>query len=350
MEFSIRKLSLLFLFHHFAIVNSIGVNYGVWGDNLPPPEQVAQFIRTRTTIDRVKIYDTDPNIIRAFAYTGILLTVTIPNNDIPYLADIQAARWWVRTHILPFYPDTKIRFICVGNEILRWGDENMIANLLPTMQSIHAALVLEYLAEIKVTTPHSLNILASSSPPSAATFQPQWEQSIIAPMLHFHQQTRSPFMVNPYPYFSWSPNTTRFTLFLSNPGSFDPLTGKMYYNIYDTLLDAVYSAMKRLGYGGVAIAVGEVGWPSYGGPALWQCSPENARWHNMNVMKGKVIGVGTPLMPGRRFETYLFALFNENKKPGDEDERNFGLFRPDFSSVYDIGIMRGFEKESSEIL
>lgn len=49
-------------------------------------------------------------------------------------------------------------------------------------------------------------------------------------------------------------------------------------------------------------------------------------------------------MPGRKFETYIFSLFNENLKGPSLDEMNFGLFRPYFTQVYDIGIVTGSQE------
>nr|CAB85903.1 beta-1,3 glucanase [Pisum sativum] len=336
-------LLLLLLFHLVATVTSIGVNYGTLGDNLPPPATVANFLKTNTIIDSVKIFDVSPQILQAFANTGISVTVTAPNGDIEALAKIDSARQWVVTHIKPFHPQTKINYILVGSEVFHWGDSVMIRNLVPAMRTLHSALLAEGITDIKVTTAHSLAILRQSLPPSAGNSDQDTAKYFIGPMLKFLRQTRTPFMVNPYPYFGYNPKNANFALFRPNRGLFDRNTKLLYTNQFDALMDAVHSAMKALGYGDVDIAVGETGWPSVcdGWDA---CSVANAQSYNGQLIRHLAEGKGTPLMPNRRFETFIFALFNENQKPGPIAERNWGLFQPDFSSVYDAGILRNGQK------
>ena len=133
-----------------AVISAIGVNYGTLG-NLPPPTEVANFLKTQTSIDSVKIFNVDPNILRAFAGTGISVVVTVPNGDIPALANGRQARRWVSANILPFHPQTKIKYISVGNEILLTGDNNMISNLLPAMRNLNKALVRAGVRDVKVS-------------------------------------------------------------------------------------------------------------------------------------------------------------------------------------------------------
>ncbi|KAL0370007.1 UNVERIFIED_CONTAM: Glucan endo-1,3-beta-glucosidase [Sesamum angustifolium] len=102
------KLLLLLLFllpHHLS--TAIGVNYGTVADNLPPPSQVAAFITDQTTIDKVKIFDANPDVIKAFANTNISLTITVPNDAVLAVAKPSAAHSWVANNVLPFYPATK---------------------------------------------------------------------------------------------------------------------------------------------------------------------------------------------------------------------------------------------------
>lgn len=142
---------LLTIFPHlFTTTTAIGVNYGMAADNLPPPSVVANFIKTQTVFNSVKLFDANPDVLRAFANTGISLTVTIGNGDIPALTNTVAARRWVAQHISPFHPQTKIEYICVGSEVLFSKNADWINNLVPAMRSLHYALVKAGMQDIKV--------------------------------------------------------------------------------------------------------------------------------------------------------------------------------------------------------
>lgn len=129
---------------------AIGVNYGTLGNDLPPPSQVANFLKTQTTIDSIKIFDSNPDIIRAFANTGITVTISAGNGEIPALANLNNARKWVAVNVSPFHPRTKIKRICVGNEIMASANKAWISNLVPAMWSVHNALLLAGIKDIQV--------------------------------------------------------------------------------------------------------------------------------------------------------------------------------------------------------
>ncbi|KAL5988529.1 hypothetical protein ACLOJK_036294 [Asimina triloba] len=323
-----------------AAATSIGVNYGTVADNLPLPAAVADFLIKSTTIDRIKLYDTNPNILKAFANTSIWVTVTVTNDYIPQLTDLSFAHQWLKSNILPHTPTTNIRYILVGNEVVSTADDRLISALVPAMRNLHRALVAAALDHrIKISTPHSLTILSTSDPPSAGRFTRRYEAALFGPLLGFLRATGSPFMVNPYPFFGLTSDTLNYALFLPNPGVYDQNTGLVYTNMLDGQLDATYSAMKRVGFGDVDVVIAETGWPSAGDAgAQLGADGQKAATYNRNLIRHVNSGRGTPLMPNRRFETYIFALFNEDLKPGPSIERNFGLFRPDLTAVYNVGV------------
>lgn len=95
-----------------------------------------------------------------------------------------------------------------------------------------------------------------------------------------------------------------------------------------------------MGGSNVEIVVAETGWPYRGDVGEAGATVENARAYNGNLIKHLRSMVGTPLMPGKSVDTYLFALYDENLKPGPTSERSFGLFKPDLSMTYDVGLSK----------
>ncbi|XP_010060942.2 glucan endo-1,3-beta-glucosidase 7 isoform X2 [Eucalyptus grandis] len=320
----------------------IGVNYGQVADNLPQPSATAKLLQS-TSIEKVRLYGTDPAIIGALANTGIGIVIGAANGDIPALAnDPNFAKNWVNANVVPFYPSSKIILITVGNEVMTSGDHNLMTQLLPAMQNMQNALNAVSLGgKIKVSSVHSMAVLKSSEPPSSGSFDPSDEMKGI---LGFNNATGSPFAINPYPYFAYRsdprPETLAFCLFQPNAGRLDTKTQIKYTNMFDAQVDAVRSALNSFGYKNVEIVVAETGWPYKGDSNEVGPSIENAKAYNGNLIAHLRSLVGTPLMPGISVDTYLFALYDEDLKPGPTSERAFGLFKSDLSMNYDIGLSK----------
>nr|GMD93274.1 glucan endo-1,3-beta-glucosidase 11-like [Ipomoea batatas] len=351
MDTSFRRIAmsaLLLLFFTLLTgllreVESLGINYGQVGNNLPSPEKVLQLLQA-LTITKARIYDTNPQILTAFANSEVELIVTVENQMLSTLGgDPQQAAQWVGTHIVPYIPATKIVGIAVGNEVFTDGDVSLIPNLVPAMVNIHAALVRAGLDRtVHVSSPHSVAVLGSSFPPSAGTFREDLAETM-GEFLRFLAETKSPFWINAYPYFAYKDDPDQipldYVLFNPNSGTVDPLTKLRYDNMLYAQVDAVIFAISRMGFSGMEVRVSETGWPSKGGPDESGATPENAAIYNRNLMSRQVAQEGTPYRANVKLEAYVFALFNEDMKPGPTSERNYGLFRPDGTMAYNVGMV-----------
>ncbi|CAA3000403.1 glucan endo-1,3-beta-glucosidase 11-like [Olea europaea subsp. europaea] len=258
------------------------------------------------------------------------------------LMDPQQALQWVGTHIRPYFPATKITGIAVGNEILTGDDATLMTYLVPAMVSINAALVKLGLDQyIHVSTPNSLAVLEVSYPPSEGSFRSEISE-IMPQFLQFLATTKAPFWINAYPYFAYKddPNSVSldYVLFNPNSGMIDPSTKLHYDNMLYAQVDAVIFAMAKMGYEGIEVMVSETGWPSKGDPDETGATAENAAIYNRNLLRRQLENEGTPLRPNKRLEIYVFALFNEDMKPGPTSERNYGLLQPDGTMAYNVGL------------
>lgn len=114
-------------------------------------------------------------------------------------------------------------------------------------------------------------------------------------------------------------------------------------------VDAVRSALNAIGFKGIEILIAETGWPYYGDSNEIGPSVENAKAYNGNLIAHLRSMVGTPLMPGKSVDTYIFALYDENLKPGPASERSFGLFKPDQTMTYDVGLSKSSQVRLSNL-
>ncbi|CAA2981326.1 glucan endo-1,3-beta-glucosidase 14 [Olea europaea subsp. europaea] len=298
-----RALLLLFtLSDSFGRIccHGVGINYGQIANNLPSPSRVAYLLRS-LNISRVKLYDADPNVLSSFANSEVEFVIGLGNEYLEKMTDPVQAQSWIQQHVQPYISQTKITCITVGNEILTGNDTQLMSNLFPAMQTIYGALSnLGLSKEVYVTTAHSIGILDN---PGQVSLE--------------------------------------YVLFQPNPGTMDPITNLKYDNMLYAQIDAVYSAIKAMGRTDVQVKISETGWPSKGDPNEVGATPQNAKLYNSNLLSRLQQNEGTPANPSVPVEVYVFALFNENLKPGPASERNYGLYYPDGTPVYDIGI-RGF--------
>ncbi|CAN8258335.1 unnamed protein product [Cochlearia groenlandica] len=325
-----------------SLASRIGINYGRLGNNLPSPYQSINLIKS-IKAGHVKIYDADQETLMLLSQTNLYVTIMVPNDQIISIGSDQAAAdSWISANVLPYYPQTRIRFVLVGNEILSYNSDQIWANLVPAMRKIVTSLRARGIHNIKVGTPLAMDVLASSFPPSSGTFREVISGSVMLPLLKFLNGTNSFFFLDVYPYFPWSSdpvnNHLDYALFESNTTYTDPKTGLVYTNLLDQMLDSVVFAMTKLGYPNIRLAISETGWPNSGDIAEIGANVLNAATYNRNLIKKMTANppLGTPARPGSPIPTFLFSLFNENGKPGSGTERHWGIMNPDGTQIYEI--------------
>ncbi|PHU23063.1 Glucan endo-1,3-beta-glucosidase [Capsicum chinense] len=82
-------------------VEGIGVNYGHLGDNLPPPAQVINFLKSKS-IQNIKIFDPNTDVLKALEGSGLSVILRTRNEDLQALAtDPTFATNWILTNVIP---------------------------------------------------------------------------------------------------------------------------------------------------------------------------------------------------------------------------------------------------------
>ncbi|CAO2842523.1 unnamed protein product [Amaranthus hypochondriacus] len=352
----IPPLVLLFLFLHspFSVLGKIipeikqqqeqaepyvGVNIGTDVSNFPSPSDLVSFLKLQK-INHVRLYDANPDLLKALAHSKIKVIIGVPNQLIGIGSSNATAAAWVGRNVVAYYPDTAIIAIAVGDEVLT-SVPSTAPLLLPAIESLYSALVASNLhTKIKVSTPHSASLILDPFPPSQAFFNTSMTQYLL-PIIKFLSRTESPLMMNLYPYYVFMENkgvvpleNSLFKPITPSKEMVDPNTLLHYTNVYDAMIDSIYFSMKNLNISDVVVLVSETGWPSKGDSKEPYATMDNADTYNSNLIKHVYDKTGTPSRPDTTSNVYLYELFNEDLRSPPISEANWGLFYGNSTPVY----------------
>lgn len=87
--------------------SSLGINYGQVANNLPSPTEVVSILCS-LQVTKTRIYDTNPQVLTAFANSGIELIVTVPNDQVASMMNPSQSLQWISTNVKPYLPATRI--------------------------------------------------------------------------------------------------------------------------------------------------------------------------------------------------------------------------------------------------
>ncbi|KAL0900200.1 hypothetical protein Bca101_084161 [Brassica carinata] len=325
----------------------IGVNIGTDLTNMPPPSDIVTLLKSRQ-ITHVRLYDANSHMLKAFANTSIQVMVRVTNQEILRIGRFpSSAASWVNKNVAAYVPSTNITAIAVGSEVLT-AAPHVAPILASALNNIHKALVATNLNfQVKVSTPMSMDIMPKPFPPSTSTFSPSWNTTVYQ-LLQFLKNTGSFFMLNAYPYYGY---TTAKGIFPLDYALFkqlspvkqivDPNTLLHYDSMFDAMVDAAYYSMEALNFSKIPVVVTETGWPSSGGGDEAAATVGNAETFNSNLIKRVLNNSGPPSQPDIPINTYIYELYNEDKRSGPESEKNWGMFYPNGTSVYPLGLSGG---------
>ncbi|XP_030547608.1 glucan endo-1,3-beta-glucosidase 4 [Rhodamnia argentea] len=339
-----RILLLLVSFLPTALGAFVGINIGTDVSNLPEASDVVAVLKSHE-ITHVRLYDADAHMLKALANSGIDVMVGVTNEEVLGIGESPAAAAaWINKNVAAYLPATNITAIAVGSEVLT-SIPHAAPVLVPAMNNLHKALVASNLNfMVKVSTPQSMDVIPRPFPPSTAAFNSSWNSTMYQ-LLQFLKNTNSSYMLNAYPYYGYTQGNGIFpldyALFRSLPSVkqiVDPNTLFHYNSMFDAMVDATYYSVEAMNFSGIPVMVTETGWPWFGGSNEPDATAGNAQTFNNNLIKRVLNGSGPPSQPDVPINTYIYELYNEDKRLGPVSERNWGVFFTNGTSVYPLSL------------
>ncbi|CAN6363207.1 unnamed protein product [Urochloa humidicola] len=357
-------LRFVFLASALVAADALGVNWGTMSTRRLPPKVVARLL-TDNGFKKVKIFDADPRTMDALAGTGLETMVAVPNDLLAAVAgDYGRAKAWVHENVTKYVTTSAaaagvdIKFVAVGNEpFLRAYGGAYDRVTVPALRNIQRALdeAGHGGKVIKATVPVNADVYdspAENPVPSAGRFRAD-VAGAMAELARLLNASGAPLTVNIYPFLSLYGNPDfplDYAFFDSNSGGGKAaaapppkpvIDGKINYtNVFDANFDTLVSALRRIGYGGLPVMIGEVGWPTDGDRHATAALAE--RFYR-GLLRRLAAREGTPLRRGATIEVYLFGLIDEDAKsvaPGNF-ERHWGIFTFDGRPKFPLALRGG---------
>lgn len=322
----------------------IGINIGTDVTNLPSAVDLVAILKAHQ-ITNVRLYDADRQMLNALAGTGIEVMVGVTNEEVLGIGQSPStAATWISKNVAAYLPETNITAIAIGSEVLT-SIPNAAPILVPAMNYLHRALVASNLNfQVKVSSPQPMDVIPRPFPPSTATFNSTWNSTIYQ-FLQFLKNTGSFYMLNAYPYYGYTNGNGIFPIdyalfrpLSSTKQIVDPNTLFHYASMFDAMVDATYYSMEALNFSGIPVVVTESGWPWLGGTNEPDATLKNAETYNNNLIRRVHNDSGPPSQPNLPISTYIYEMFNEDKRPGPTSEKKWGVFFTNGTAVYSLSL------------
>lgn len=302
----------------------IGVNFSntFQTNKIPDATAVQQIVANGIT--PVKMFNySQPTFYQAASSAGLEIIAGVPNVDLKTAIDSPGK---IVDALQPYAGN--VVALMVSNEPLIDTPDEYGPLLSKALRSLNNALHQSAGIGLPLSVPFNSGIQSKSWPPSDGVFNSAFTP-YIDEVCSFLKETNSFFTINIYPYYAHIGNPQDvpldYCLFTKNTPQFtDPNTGKAYYNIFDAQYDAIMFALKARGYGDLPLVVGECGWPTTAGQ---DASVANASRFNQNLIDHVKSGNGTPGFPNATLQTFVFEMYDENMKGGNNFEPHWGIYK-----------------------
>ncbi|GAB2286088.1 hypothetical protein Dimus_020512 [Dionaea muscipula] len=333
-----------------AAAAAVGVNWGGNASHPLPAPKVVELLRANG-ITKVKLSDANPAALQSLSGSNIRVIIGIPNSLLEtFNSSLKASESWVHDNLTRYVSGrssgggkVRIEYVAVGDEpFLQSYGGRYIPFVLGAVINIQKALIKANLAEeVKVVVPCSYDAFQSESGlPSKGHFRPDLNKTMIE-LLTFLTQHNSPFFASISPFHLLQQNrniTLSFSLFKETIANPVMDTHRSYNNSFDLSYDTLLTALTTIGFPGIDIMIGQIGWPTDGAT---YATPFNTQAFVRGLLDHLLSRTGTPLRPHQPpKEVYILSLLDEDLR-GTADggfEKHWGLFTFDGQAKYHVDL------------